>query len=52
MIARTMSRGGFNLALEAKTKLLATSPASGIADFPNAVRLDELEGRPDPNETS
>ena len=51
MIARTMSRGALNLPTEAKMKLLATSPASGIADFPNAVRLDELEGRPDPTES-
>ena len=36
--------------LEAKQKLLIDAPASGIGDFPNAVRLDELEGRPDPLE--
>jgi hypothetical protein len=42
MIARTMSRKGYSSATEAETALISTSPLSQLADFPNAVQLDEL----------
>jgi hypothetical protein len=50
MIARTMSRKGLTASSEgAFATLQNATPAP--ADFPHAVLLDELEGRPDPNET-
>jgi hypothetical protein len=49
MIARTMTREGLPYAADAETKLVATAPASPVADFPNAVLLDELEGKPAPS---
>jgi hypothetical protein len=48
MLARTMSRTGLVSAAQAESKLLASSPPAQLADFPNAVVLDELEGRPEP----
>ena len=48
MIARTMSRGNLTLPTEGKAKLLASAPAAGLNEFPNAVLLDELEGHPGP----
>ena len=49
MIARTMSRKGLQLSSEGAELTLRSAPAAP-ADFANAVLLDELEGRPDPNE--
>jgi hypothetical protein len=46
MIARMMSRKGYGSAAEAQDALLASSPRSSLADFPHAVQLDELEGKP------
>jgi subtilase family protein len=50
LIAREMSRERLPSAALAEEQLLANAPAAGQAEFPNAVFLDELEGRPDPNE--
>jgi len=49
MIARTMSRSGMGSAASAKAQLLATAPAAQQAEFPHAVLLDELEGKPGPS---
>jgi hypothetical protein len=48
MIARTMSREGVATAADAESRLLATSPLALEPEFPHAVWLDELEGRPEP----
>ena len=48
MIARTMSRSGLAAAADAQTALLASSPLAPQPDFPHAVLLDELEGKPEP----
>jgi len=49
MLARTMSRNGLANAAEAEAQLLASAPPAPQPDFPLAVLLDELEGRPDPS---
>jgi hypothetical protein len=48
MIARTMSRSGIGSAAGARAQLLTTAPHAQQAEFPNAVLLDELEGKPAP----
>jgi hypothetical protein len=50
MIARSMSRKNLPVSSEG-ADLALRSGQSAPADFPNAVLLDELEGRPDPNDT-
>jgi subtilisin family serine protease len=52
LIARMMSRERISSAAEAEEKLLANAPAAQQAEFPHAVFLDELDGRPDPNEVA
>jgi hypothetical protein len=47
MIARTMSRTGSGVD-DAQARLLATAAPAPQPDFPRAVLLDELEGRPAP----
>jgi hypothetical protein len=49
MIARTMTRERIGSAVSAQEKLLLNAPPA-VSDFPQAVFLDELEGRKDPNE--
>jgi hypothetical protein len=46
MIARTMTRDAFASPAEAAFKLTQTAPSASFASSPNAVLLDELEGRP------
>jgi hypothetical protein len=48
MIARTMSRSGMRSAADAQAQLLATAPPASQPEFPNAVLLDELEGKTAP----
>jgi hypothetical protein len=48
MIARTMTRAGIADARLAEDELLYNAPHAPLADFPHAVLLDELEGKPDP----
>jgi hypothetical protein len=50
MIARTMSRKNLPVSSEGAYLALRSGQAAP-ADFPQAVLLDELEGRPDPNDT-
>jgi hypothetical protein len=52
VLARTMSRNGLTSAAAAQTPLLASSPPAAQPDFPHAVLLDELEGMPDPSEST
>lgn len=48
MIARTMSRAGVPAAAEAQLALTLSTPPAPAPDFPAAVLLDELEGKPEP----
>jgi hypothetical protein len=48
MIARTMTRSGLSSPANAQAQLLAGAPAAP-SEFPNAVLLDEMEGKPAPS---